>query len=212
MSLNNDMYFRVALFYNGWVNWVPFIKSVTSCNLDLTYFPIDQQTCFVVFQNLLYAATIPPGTNLIWQPMMLPLSAVIDISAYHCSSDWTLIATNYSTSFSFKPITMIYFGFVLRRVSTYFVMNVFLPTICLSFLSAMVFRMPSEAGEKMGLSVTVLMSYSVFLMIMADNVPRSNKLPIISKKNKLTTIILCNSYIYNAMDLIKSLQTTFHHL
>ena len=176
------MYFRIALYYDGWVSWAPFIKSVTSCDLDVTYFPIDQQTCAVVFQNLLYATTVPPGTNLIWQAMSPFLSSVIDISAYHGSSDWDLVTTNYNTSFAIKPITMIYFGFVLKRIPTYFVMNVFLPSICLSFLSAMVFRMPSEAGEKMGLSVTVLMSYSVFLMIMADNVPRSNKLPIISKK------------------------------
>ena len=181
MSVDDNFYFRTVLFYNGWVNWVPFIKSVTSCNLDLTYFPIDQQACFVVFQNLLYAATVPPGTNLTWQVTSPFLSSVIDTSVCHNSSDWDLIATHYGTDLTFKPITMIYFGFVLRRVSTYFVMNVLLPTICLSFLSAMVFRMPSEAGEKIGLSVTVLMSYSVFLMIMADNVPRSNKLPIISK-------------------------------
>jgi hypothetical protein len=78
-------------------------------------------------------------------------------------------------------IPFVNFGFVLQRVPVYFIVNVVLPTLCLSVLSAMVFRLPPEAGEKMGLSVTVLMSYSVILMLINDNVPRSDKLPVMRK-------------------------------
>ena len=170
------MYFRVRVGYTGEILWVPFLKSVTACDLDLTYFPLDQQSCDVVLINWMYGSTL---INFTVQPTLN--GYYVDTTGYIRSSGWDLISTSLGSNTTDDYIPIIYFSFVLQRVSTYFIFNVIIPTICLSVLSAMVFRMPPEAGEKMGLSVTVLMSYSVMLMIMSDNIPRSNKLPIISK-------------------------------
>ena len=160
--------------------WNPLLKWVTTCSLDLTYFPIDRQKCTVILMNWTYGSglvnftVVPSGTD-----------GCVDTSNYQRSSDWNLISTSCSYDSSDNgQVPLVLYTFELQRVSIYFVLNIIIPTICLSILSVMVFRMPPEAGEKMGLSVTVLMSYSVILMIMSDNVPRSSKLPIISESTK----------------------------
>ena len=178
LSVDNDMYFRVRIFAFGTVAWMPFLRWVTACDLDLTYFPLDQQSCNVVLMRWMFNdtsvvnVTVIPNFN----------GSLVDTSDYIKSSGWDLITTGFRQYMSPGRTPLFEFNFVLQRVSTYYILNVIIPVVCLSVLSAMVFRMPAEAGEKMGLSVTVLMSYSVILMIMSDNVPRSSKLPIISKK------------------------------
>jgi hypothetical protein len=54
-------------------------------------------------------------------------------------------------------------------------MNVVAPSIMLSLLVLMVFRLPPESGEKMSLGVTLLLSYSVFLLMVSDNVPNTSQ-------------------------------------
>ena len=170
------MYYRVKVHSDGLVSWTPFLKWVTACDLDLTYFPIDQQVCAVVLLNWIYGSSLVNFT-------LLPneFGTAVQTNTSLPSNDWDLIHTSYGYDTRFQGFPIVYFIFTLQRVSTYFIVNVIIPIICLSILSVMVFRMPAEAGEKMGLSVTVLMSYSVILMIMNDNVPRSSRLPIISK-------------------------------
>ncbi|GFN93431.1 acetylcholine receptor subunit alpha [Plakobranchus ocellatus] len=48
------------------------------------------------------------------------------------------------------------------------------PVYFLSITSCSVFFLPAAAGEKIGLSITVLLTYSVYLTIIAENMPETN--------------------------------------
>ncbi len=39
--------FRVSVSSDGIVNWVPGGKFLTSCQLDITYYPFDDQECHI---------------------------------------------------------------------------------------------------------------------------------------------------------------------
>ena len=39
--------FRVSVSHDGLVNWVPGGKFVTSCQLDITFYPFDDQVCHI---------------------------------------------------------------------------------------------------------------------------------------------------------------------
>ena len=65
--------------------------------------------------------------------------------------------------------------------------NVLLPCVMLSLLTLLVFRMPPDAGEKVSLSITVLLSFTVFMLMVSDNMPQtSNHIPILGKINENT--------------------------
>ncbi len=172
----NNFNYRVNIFFFGLVVWSPFFTWVTSCELDVQYFPFDEQACSVQFMHWVYTPqyvnyTLVTGNNV----------ATVDTSAIQNSSDWDLVSTSSGIYNALSAYPLVYFKLTLRRVPYYFIFNIILPTVCLSALSSLVFLVPPEAGEKIGLTVTLLMSYSVILLMMADNVPRSSTLPIVSK-------------------------------
>ena len=62
----------------------------------------------------------------------------------------------------------------------YYVLNVIIPTILLNILSLLVFHLPVESGEKLSLGVTVMLAYTVVLLIILDLTPASGQnLPIV---------------------------------
>ena len=71
---------------------------------------------------------------------------------------------------------------VMERKSRYSVINVLVPIVLLSLMDLLVFRLPPESGEKVSLGITVLLSFSVFLLVVDERMPRtSDTVPILSK-------------------------------
>ena len=75
---------------------------------------------------------------------------------------------------------MIVFGIELRRNPTFLIVNILTPIVCLSVLNPVVFLLPHESGERVSFSTTVLLSFTVFLNVIEDNVPKSsNPMPLL---------------------------------
>ena len=86
----------------------------------------------------------------------------------------------------------------LERRPIFYVMTLLIPCIVLSLLTVVVFLVPPEAGEKISLSISVLLSFIMFLMILADNIPRtSNRMPILGKN--LNLIVTIQAYILSVI-------------
>ena len=101
----------------------------------------------------------------------------------------------------------IQFQLTLKRLRTYYVMNVILPVIFLSLTASLVFYLPAEAGEKIGMSMTVLLAYAVYLTIIADNMPQTSLQVEIhwSRIGLLYALIYLPRYPYFFMSLSLSL-------
>ena len=96
------------------------------------------------------------------------------------NSAWKLLKTEvfsrYRTyNFTSDILPEIGFSLTLRRVSEYYVYNIIAPVLLLTLLSWLVFVIPVEAGEKIGLQITILLSFSVMLLVMGDTAPKSGK-------------------------------------
>nr|KAG5695759.1 hypothetical protein BaRGS_013847 [Batillaria attramentaria] len=62
----------------------------------------------------------------------------------------------------------------LRRRRFFYILNVILPVVFMSLTSSLVFALPADAGEKMGLSITVLLAYAVYLSLVTDAMPNTS--------------------------------------
>ena len=60
----------------------------------------------------------------------------------------------------------------MDRKPTFYVMYLLVPSILMAFVSVLVFLLPPDCGERVGLSVTMLLSYSVFLLMVSEFTPR----------------------------------------
>ncbi len=73
-----------------------------------------------------------------------------------------------------EGMSNIKFYLVLQRKPFYFILNIVTPTILLSLMSLAVFWLPTHADEKMGLSVTILLAFTVFMFTISTVLPTSS--------------------------------------
>ena len=73
---------------------------------------------------------------------------------------------------------------IIQRRILYYVLNILFPCFWLNILSVLTFCLPPDAGEKITLSITVLLSYSVFMLLVAESMPPTSEfVPLIGKLN-----------------------------
>jgi nicotinic acetylcholine receptor len=88
----------------------------------------------------------------------------------------------YVEMYEGEPYTNLRFIFYLRRKPLFHITTVILPCVTLSLLALLVFILPADAGEKITLGITVLLSFSVFQLLVANTLPEtSDYVPIICK-------------------------------
>ena len=68
----------------------------------------------------------------------------------------------------------------IRRRSLYYTFNVIVPCVMLSSLTLLTFCLPSNSREKIGLGLTVFLTFSMFMLLIAEVVPTtSESVPLI---------------------------------
>ena len=112
----------------------------------------------------------------------------IGMDVYKKHGEWDIIRTQamkIDQSFESDPgITFPTVKFVLhlKRKPRFYMINVVAPCLLMSILALLVFYLPPDSGEKVSLGITVLLSFSVFLLLIAENVPKtSDYVPLIGK-------------------------------
>ena len=79
------------------------------------------------------------------------------------------------------------FTLILRRKPLFYVVNLIIPCALISAMSMVEFILPCNSGEKVSLGITVLLSLTVFMLVVAENMPaNSDDIPIIGRDAYLT--------------------------
>lgn len=64
----------------------------------------------------------------------------------------------------------------------FYVFNMVLPCVLITLVALLGFYIPSDSGEKVTMGITTLLSMTVFMMLVAENMPpTSDDLPLIGK-------------------------------
>ncbi|XP_056879519.1 acetylcholine receptor subunit delta-like [Takifugu flavidus] len=64
------------------------------------------------------------------------------------------------------------FYLVIRRKPLFYVVNIIIPCVLISFLASLVYYLPADSGEKMTLSISVLLAQSVFLLLISQRLQK----------------------------------------
>ena len=104
-------------------------------------------------------------------------------------------AANFSssTSTSFRTLlghtsSTAEFTITFSRKYSYYLLNMLLPVLFLIILSVLVFILPAEAGEKIGYSLTILLSLSVMMTLVSDSIPPTSTATCILSKYTQTDL------------------------
>ena len=161
-----------TIYSDGSVVTAMTIHTETSCLVNLRRFPFDTQTCPVVISlnawrryaslQHVYMDTfdehLHQSPNTEWKNILF--SHHVEITTLNESVD---IA---------GQIDVLKLNIEMVRNPAFYVIYLLIPSVLMAFVSVLVFLLPPESGERVGLSITVLLSYTVFLLMVSEVVPR----------------------------------------
>uniref|UniRef100_A0A668US14 5-hydroxytryptamine receptor 3A n=1 Tax=Oreochromis aureus TaxID=47969 RepID=A0A668US14_OREAU len=150
-------------------NYKP-IQVVTACTLNIYNFPFDVQNCSLTFQSWLH--TIDDiNITLMREPEELSK----DKSVFMNQGEWELLHVlskykNFSVDKE-EYYAEMKFHVVIRRRPLFYTVNLLLPSIFLMVMDIVGFYLPPDSGERVSFKITLLLGYSVFLIIVSDTLP-----------------------------------------
>ncbi|RVE65001.1 hypothetical protein OJAV_G00131970 [Oryzias javanicus] len=102
--------------------------------------------------------------NVEWEVLGMP--AKKNIVQYGCCAD---------------PYPDVTYTLKLKRRASFYVFNLLIPCVMISFLAPLGFYLPADSGEKVSLGVTVMLALTVFQLLVAEIMPPSENVPLIGK-------------------------------
>lgn len=153
---------NVVMRYSGTVERHYLVSYKSSCQITVRYFPFDTQNCSMVFFSL-KDTEHNPDINMTFQ------GQGYDTSSMNNGSEFDLVGI-YTTN---HHLTMI-LDIAFRRRPLFYVVNMMLPCFVITMVAMLAFYVPSDSGEKLSLGITVLLSMTVFLLLISDQMPTSS--------------------------------------
>ncbi|VDK88015.1 unnamed protein product [Litomosoides sigmodontis] len=104
----------------------------------------------------------------------------MDISDYVVNGEWDLIATPAVRNVKRfvccpEPYPTITFYLQIRRRTLYYGFNLLIPSLLISLMTMLGFTLPPDAGEKITLEITILLSIVFFLSMVAEMTPATSE-------------------------------------
>lgn len=152
--------------------------------------------------------------HFIFQVDILLEDVHVDKRDYFDNGEWEIVTATGSRGLrldSTCSYPFITYSFIIRRLPLFYTLFLIVPCIGLSFLTVLVFYLPSNCGEKISLCTSVLVSLTVFLLVIEEIIPSSSK---VGFAPSLTWAVWFHkmfqlSWLISIFDIIKSKNSSF---
>ncbi|XP_072320784.1 neuronal acetylcholine receptor subunit alpha-7-like [Eucyclogobius newberryi] len=191
---------NILVQHTGECTYIPPGIFKSTCKIDVRWFPFDEQRCELKFGSWTYGG---------WALDLKMLEA--DLSDYTSNGEWDLVEvpgqkTDKKYPCCEEPYPDITYTVVMRRRTLFYGLNLLIPCILISTLAMLVFLLPADSGEKISLGITVLLSLTVFMLMVAEIMPAtSDSVPLIAQYFATTMFIVGLSVIATVVVL------QYHH-
>ena len=163
---------NVELSSDGMISWVPPALFTSTCSIDITWFPFDLQACTLKFSSWTYEFK---------RVDLEPVEEKVDTSNYQRNGEWdledaycqrNLVTYECCPDDAWVDITV---TIKLRRRVLYYMFNIIIPSVIISCIGLLTFALPCESGEKVTMSVTILLSLAFFMTMVAETLPSTSE-------------------------------------
>ncbi|XP_053997122.1 neuronal acetylcholine receptor subunit alpha-7-like isoform X1 [Hylaeus anthracinus] len=194
---------NVVVKDNGTCLYVPPGIFKSTCKIDITWFPFDDQRCEMKFGSWTY-----DGFQL---DLQLQDEAGGDISSFITNGEWDLLGVPGKRNEIYynccpEPYIDITFVVIIRRRTLYYFFNLIVPCVLIASMAVLGFTLPPDSGEKLSLGVTILLSLTVFLNMVAETMPAtSDAVPLLGTYFNCIMFMVASSVVSTILIL------NYHH-
>ncbi|KAL5281540.1 CHRNA7.2 family protein [Megaselia abdita] len=194
---------NIVVKHNGSCLYVPPGIFKSTCKIDITWFPFDDQHCDMKFGSWTY-----DGNQL---DLVLNSEDGGDLSDFITNGEWYLIGMpGKKNTITYQccpePYVDVTFTIQIRRRTLYYFFNLIVPCVLISSMALLGFTLPPDSGEKLTLGVTILLSLTVFLNLVAETLPQvSDAIPL------LGTYFNCIMFMVASSVVLTVVVLNYHH-
>ncbi|KAI0988656.1 hypothetical protein GJ496_002250 [Pomphorhynchus laevis] len=196
-----DLLTSATVLHTGVVIWEPPAVFKSSCAMNVEFFPFDEQHCPMKFGSWIYDTNqvdIFPyhHKNISIHQRNNYLDHSVDLSELNENMAWSVMnvpGERHVGTYKFTPqkYSDMTFYITVRRRSLFFTINLIIPCVGISFLAVLTFYLPSDSGEKISLSISIMLSLSVFVLLLSELMPETSVVvPIVGKYLLFTEILV----------------------
>lgn len=196
---------KATVYYDGRISWEPPAIYKYSCEIDVEYFPFDEQNCRMKLGSWTYDGNEVDLLHFCHEQGInnsdgdVTNLMGIDLKGYQQSVEWDILAVTAVRKVKKypccpEPYPDITFYIRLRRKPLFYTLNLIAPCVSISMLTVLVFYLPSVSGEKITLSISVLLALTVFFLLLSDIIPPTSLvMPLIGKYLMFTMLMVTAS-------------------
>ncbi|CAL2031388.1 unnamed protein product [Caenorhabditis brenneri] len=194
------------------------------CQIDVTYYPFDRQTCFLKLGSWTYNGQYINLDFLLREIIGLHGSPInveperssasqasyfvnesIDLQVYLQNGEWDLEGTpgkRVVQKFGTDEYHELYFYIHIRRRTLAYGINLIIPSLVISMMTILGFTLPPDACEKITLETTVLLSVIFFLQMVSNtSPPQSQSVPILAAFFSCCLMLVACSCVFTVLTL-----------
>ncbi|XP_068175437.1 5-hydroxytryptamine receptor 3A-like [Antennarius striatus] len=180
------------------------VRVVSTCRLLIYTFPFDVQNCSLTFETYLHTIDDVRMTESTTAEEVLEES----ISQITTQGEWELIDVNVVPStlvLEESIFSQVTYFIILKRRPVLYVVNLLIPSCFLVTVDLFSFLLPPHSVDRSAFKMTLILGYTVFLLIMNDLLPTTGETtPLINVffslslalmvASLLETVIITNIY------------------
>ncbi|XP_039626088.1 5-hydroxytryptamine receptor 3A-like [Polypterus senegalus] len=199
----------VYVNHTGQIRYDRMLRVVSSCNLEIFNFPFDVQNCTLTFGSYMHTIRdVRVSTAIPFEQISANSKKYLETSG-----EWELVVIQGESDilkFGIDEWDIITFWVVIKRRPILYVVNLLIPSAFLMVIDILSFLLPPHSVDRASFKMTLILGYTVFLLIMNDLLPSTaNGTPLIGiyfsvclafmVMSLLETVIITNILHHNAM-------------
>ncbi|CAH8627835.1 unnamed protein product [Heterobilharzia americana] len=200
---------RVTVNKEGSITWLHGAVLDVTCPLDVSFFPFDYQTCFLI---------LVPWQSGEQQLLLQPFThgSAVDNSYLPNSnvSEWEIQSVHFVRKKYRSDLNVTYqyvsIAIHLKRQPLYFIVLVLVPFSMLSALACLIFTL-DDTGDRLSVALSLVLSMTMYVVIVSTNAPRSMRtLPVLGiflldqlgLLSIATILAVMNNKLYQSTELV----------
>ncbi|XP_030646985.1 5-hydroxytryptamine receptor 3A [Chanos chanos] len=199
----------VYVNHTGHIRYDRMLRLVSACNLQIFSFPFDIQNCTFTFGSYMHTIKdVRVSPALSFEEMSGNSKRYLE-----ASGEWELVVILGESDilqFGIDEWDIITFWVVIKRRPILYVVNLLIPSSFLMLIDILSFYLPPHSVDRASFKMTLILGYTVFLLIMNDLLPSTaNGTPIIGIYfsvclalmviSLLETVVITNVLHHNSM-------------